>query len=165
MDMRRLKILAVFGFLLFFSPTTGLGQSDIQDDCTRTAQMAIYSDAWVSKETGDLSGFELALDKEAASRRNALLFVYEGGGSEPIPLNAASDGKNLLIEGTWVEHLTEYPSKKKIVDRHRIRILGKLTPKNFRGTIAIEGLDILNAQKLQLRRVKHIWFCKTRRTP
>ena len=122
--------------------------------------MDIYSNARVSSETGDLSGFELALDKPNASRRKALLFVYEGGGSEGIPLTATADGNNLVIEGTWVEHLTEYPSKKDIVQTHRVKVTGKLAPKIFRGTISIEGLDIVNPESMVLKRVKRIWFCK-----
>jgi hypothetical protein len=35
--------------------------------------MDIYSDAQVSKVTGDLSGFDLALDKPDGSQRKALL--------------------------------------------------------------------------------------------
>jgi hypothetical protein len=123
--------------------------------------MDIYSDARVSSVTGDLSGFDLALDKPNGSQRKALLFVYEGGGSEGIPLSATADGNNLVIEGTWIEHLTEYPSKKDIVQTHRVRIAGKLTPKIFRGTISIEGLEIVNPERMELKRVKQIWVCKT----
>jgi hypothetical protein len=122
--------------------------------------MDIYSDAQVSKVTGDLSGFDLALDKPTGSQRNALLFVYEGGGSEGIPLSATVDGDKLVIEGTWVEHLTQYPSKKDIVQTHRVRITGKLTPKILRGTISIEGLEIVNPESMQLKRIPKIWVCK-----
>jgi Ankyrin repeats (3 copies)/Ankyrin repeat len=132
------------------------------DDCARTAQMDVYSDAQVSREAGDLSGFELGLDKPNGSHRRALLFVYEGGGSEGIPLTAIAQGSNrLIIEGTWVEHLTEYPSKKEIVQTHRVRIAGKFTPRIFRGTISIEGLGIANPENMQLKRVKRIWVCNT----
>ena len=136
-----------------------LGQNGLPDECARTAQMDIYSDAQVSKVTGDLSGFDLALDRPNGSQRKALLFVYEGGGSEGIPLSATVDGDDLVIEGTWVEHLTEYPSKKDIVQTHRVRITGKLTPKILRGTISIEGLEIVNPESMQLKRVKRIWMC------
>jgi hypothetical protein len=146
--------------LLVVSPLNSFGQSRTPDECTRTAQMDIYSDAQVSKVTGDLSGFDLALDKPNGSHRKALLFVYEGGGSEGIPLSATVDGDNLIIEGTWVEHLTEYPSKKDIVQTHRVRITGKLTPKILRGTISIEGLEIVNPESMQLKRVRQMWSCK-----
>ncbi len=147
--------------LLVVSPPNSFGQSRPPDECSQTAQMDIYSDAQVSKVTGDLSGFELALDKPTGSQRKALFFVYEGGGSEGIPLSATVDGNNLIIEGTWVEHLTEYPSKKDIVQTHRVRITGKLTPKILQGTISIEGLEIVDPESLRLKRVQKIWVCKT----
>lgn len=146
--------------LLVVSPPNIFGRSGMPDDCPRTAQMDIYSDAQVSSVTGDLSGFDLALDKPNESQRKALLFVYEGGGSEGIPLSVTAHDNNLVIEGTWVEHLTEYPSKKDVVQTHRVKITGKVTPKTFRGAISIEGLEIINSESLLLKRVKQIWDCK-----
>jgi len=160
--MREVKIATFLAaLLLVINPPSSFGQSGPPDECSQTAQMDIYSDAQVSKVTGDLSGFDLALDKPSGSQRKALLFVYEGGGSEGIPLSVSLDGDNLVIEGTWVEHLTEYPSKKDVVQTHRVRIMGKLTPKILRGTISIEGLEIVNPERMQLKRVQKIWVCKT----
>ena len=160
--MRRVKFAAPFVvFLLVGSLQNTFGQN-VPDECAQTAQMDIYSDAWVSKVTGDLNGFELALDKLNGSHRKALLFVYEGGGSEGIPLTATAEGNNFVIEGTWVEHSTEYPSKKAVVQTHGVRIAGQLTPKIFRGTISIEDFEIVNPEKMQLKRVKQIWECKKR---
>jgi hypothetical protein len=122
--------------------------------------MEIYSDAQVSRVTGDLSGFDLALEKPDGAQRKALLFVYEGGESEGIPLSVTANGDNLIIEGTWVEHLTEYPSKKDIVQTHQVKITGKLTAKTLQGTISIEGLTIVNPEGMRLKRVKQIWMCK-----
>lgn len=147
-------------FFLFISLCNIVGQDGLPDECVRTAQMDIYSDAQVSKVTGDLSGFDLALDRSNGAQRKALLFVYEGGGSEGIPLSATVDGDNLVIEGTWVEHLTEYPSKKDIVQTHQVRIIGKFTPKILRGAISIEGLEISNPDSMQLKRTKQIWACR-----
>lgn len=143
------------------SARNSFGQSRVPDECARTAQMDVYSDAQVSRVTGDLSGFDLALDKPNVSQRNALLFVYEGGGSEGIPLPITANRDNVVIEGTWVEHLTEYPSKKDIVETHRVRITGRITPTSFRGTISIEGLEIMNPDSMLLKRAKQIWPCKT----
>jgi len=71
--------------------------------------MDIYSDAYYSNETGDVNGFELALDKSDTPRRKALLFVYEGAANnDGIPLPVTTDGNNLVIKGTWTEHLTGY---------------------------------------------------------
>ena len=159
--LREVKITTLLAALvLVLRPPNSLGQSRLPDDCSQTAQMDIYSDAQVSKGTGDLSGFDLALDRPSGSQRKALLFVYEGGGSERIPLSVTVDGDNLVIEGTWVEHLTEYPSKKDIVQTHEVKITGKLTPKTLQGTISIEGLEIANPDGMQLKRVKQIWMCK-----
>ena len=74
------------------SPRNSFGQSRVPDECAQTAQMDVYSDAQVSRVTGDLSGFDLALDKPNGSQRKALLFVYEGGGSEGIPLPVTANG-------------------------------------------------------------------------
>ena len=103
--------------LLFLAITLRcLGQSGSQDECSETGQMDIYSDAYYSNETGDVNGFELAIDKPSTLRRKALLFVYEGAANnEGIPLPVTTDGEDLVIKGTWAEHLTEYPSKKEIV--------------------------------------------------
>ena len=161
--MHEPKITAwLFAFLLAVSSLNSFGQSGPPDECSRTAQMEIYSDAWVSRETGDLGGFELALDKPNGSKRNALLFVYEGAESEGIPLTATVEGDNLVVEGTWVEHLTEYPSKKEIVQTHQVKLTGRLTPKTFRGRISIGDFEIVNPENMRLKRVKRIWSCKTR---
>jgi|ERR1017187_34868 hypothetical protein len=159
--MRRLRIAALFVlFVLTISLRNSFGQSGLPDECARTAQMDIYSDAQVSEVTGDLGGFELALDKPNGSHRKALLFVYEGAAnSDGIPLAVTTDGNNLAIKGTWVEHLTEYPSKKDIVQTHFVRITGIVTRKMFRGTISIEGLEIVNPESMHLKRTKQIWVC------
>jgi hypothetical protein len=82
-----------------------------EDECTRTANMQIYSNAFVTKdEAGDLVGYELALSQAADSTVEALLFVYEGGAADGINLPGRISGRKLTIEGSWVEHLTEYPS-------------------------------------------------------
>jgi len=127
--------------------------------------MDIYSDAHVSKVTGDLDGFELALEKPGSSPRRAILFVYEGAAnSDGISLAVTEDSNNLLIEGTWVEHLIEYPSKKDIMHQHFVRITGTVTSKVFRGTISIEGLEIVNPKSMRLKRTKQIWLCSKHST-
>lgn len=161
--MRTMRAAATFAsFLLVISTRNTFGQSGPSDECALTAQMDIYSNAQVSKVTGDVSGFELALDKPEVSQRQALLFVYEGAANtDGIPLTATMDGNNWTIEGTWVEHLTEYPSKKDIVQKHFVRITGALNPKVFRGTISIEGLQIVNPERMLLKRGKQIWVCRS----
>jgi len=159
--MRRLRIAPFFVLsLLTISVCNSFGQSTLQDECAQTAQMDVYSDAHVSEATGDLGGFELALDKPSASPRKALLFVYEGAANgDGRPLALTTDGNNVAIKGTWTEHGTEYPSKKDVVQTHFVKITGTLTPKMFRGTISIEGLEIVNPEHMQLKRAKQIWIC------
>jgi len=159
--MRGLRIAAVFVvFVLTISIHNSFGQSGLPDDCARTAQMDIYSNAQVSEVTGDLSGFELALGNQIESRRKALLFLYEGSVSDGIPLTATINGGHVLIQGTWVEHLTGGPSKKDIVQKHLVRLAGRLKPKMLLGAISIEGFQIANRDQLRLKRVTRIWACK-----
>jgi hypothetical protein len=157
--MRTAGLLSVV--LLVLSSSNSLGQSGLKPECAHTAQMNVYSDAQVSSETGDLSGFEVALDKNSnGPKLKALLFVYEGADSEGIPLTATISGEHLVIEGTWVEHLTEYPSKKDIVQSHLVRVMATLTPTMLQGTISIDGLEITNPDKMRLKRARQIWVCK-----
>jgi hypothetical protein len=130
-----------------------------EDDCTQTANMQIYSNAFVTKdEAGDLVGYELALRQASDSTVEALLFVYEGGAADGVNLPGRVSGKKLTVEGSWVEHLTEYPSKKEIVQTHLVKIDGNLDSKWFRGTITIG--DMFESRMVRLKRVNHIWVCK-----
>jgi hypothetical protein len=127
-----------------------------EDECARTSKMWVYSNAVVSEESGDLVGYELAL-VEKGSTVEALLFVYEGAPRDGVSLPGRISGKKLTIEGTWAEHLVEYPSKKEIVQTSSVKIEGTLDPERFRGTITIEGGP---PQQVHLKRVGHTWMCK-----
>jgi hypothetical protein len=130
-----------------------------EDECTRTANMQVYSNAFLTTdEAGDLVGYELALRQASDSTVEALLFVYEGGAADGINLPGRVSGKKLTIEGSWVEHLTEYPSKREVVQTHLVRIDGNLDSRWFRGTITIG--DMVTSQTVRLKRVDHIWVCK-----
>jgi len=130
-----------------------------EDECTRTASMQVYSNAFLTKdEAGDLVGYELALRQINDSTVEALLFVYEGAPADGITLPVRISGKNLTIEGSWVEHLTEYPSKKEIVQTHPVKVDGKLDSSWFWGTITIG--DMVTSQRVRLKRVSRIWVCK-----
>ncbi len=103
--------------------------------------MEVYSNAFAHKETGDILGYELALKPHDDSTVEAFLYVYEGApNDEAIPLSGHISGRNLRIQGKWVEHLTEYPSKKEIVQTHFVKIDGVLDSASFRGDITIEGM-------------------------
>jgi hypothetical protein len=123
--------------------------------------MPIYSNAFLTKdEAGDLVGYELALRLANDSTVEALLFVYEGAAADGIELPGRISGKKLTIEGSWVEHLTEYPSKREIVQTHLVRIDGNLDSRLFRGTITIG--DMVASQMVRLKRVDHIWVLRSK---
>jgi hypothetical protein len=137
--------------------------AQIQDagrDCDQTAKMRIYSSAFIHEETGDLLGYELAVGQASNSGVEALLFVYEGAPADGVPLNGRSSDGKLIIEGEWIEHQVEYPSRKEVVQHHSVKILGKLNEVRFRGTIAIEGITA--PEKIQLKRVPQIWMCRSK---
>jgi len=128
------------------------------DECERTARMQVYSNVFVHEETGDLLGYDLALKRKVDSGVDALLYVYEGGDSDAgVPLSGQISNNRLSVEGTWVEHLIEYPSKKEIVQTHFVKIVGTLDAAAFRGDLKIEGMG--EREQVKLKRVKRIWSC------
>jgi len=128
-------------------------------ECEKTAGMQVYSNVFVHKETGDLLGYDLALKRSGDSGVDALLYVYEGGESdEGIPLSGQISNGRLSVQGTWVEHGVEYPSKKEIVQTHFVKIVGTLESAAFRGELTIEGVG--EREQVRLKRVKTIWSCK-----
>jgi hypothetical protein len=130
-----------------------------ESDCGRTAKMRVYSDADLSEETGDVGGTELAITEKKDSTADALLFVYEGApNDEAIPLSGSTANKHLTLQGKWVEHLVEYPSKKEIVQTHFVTVDGTLDLATFQGDLKIEGLAF--PVKARLKRVPQIWVCR-----
>jgi hypothetical protein len=133
----------------------------VPDPCARTAEMQVYSDVTIQKETGDLLGYELAIQRHGDSDAEALLYVYEGGGAgDGIPLSGQLSNHRLTLKGTWVEHGTEYPSRKEVVEKHSVEVLGTLDSATFRGELTISGME--EHQHVRLRRGKRIWPCKSR---
>lgn len=85
-----------------------------QDKCSLTATMAIYSNAFIHNETGDLLGYELALQRHNDSKVDAWLYVYEGAeDDEGIHLTGQISQRHLSVQGNWTEHLVQYNPKKK----------------------------------------------------
>lgn len=149
-----LLILVLLFFLALCAPGRG---SD--SECARTANMRIYSDAYLSQKTDDVTGAELAIEQNANATVDALLFLYEGAPNyDGIPISGRISGDKLTLEGNWVEHLVEYPSKKETVQTHTVKIIGTLDAGSFLGSIEIGGLSATSAEKL--KRVKKIWLCK-----
>jgi hypothetical protein len=130
------------------------------DQCAQTSSMNVYSSAYVSKETGDLNGFELAFKQDAGAGVDALLFVYEGAPSDGIPLQGHISGNKLLVNGNWEEHLIEYPSKKETVENHAVKIEGTFDVSHFHGKISINGLG--DVDKVVLKYVRQVWMCRGR---
>jgi hypothetical protein len=75
-----------------------------------------------------------------------------------VPLSGQISNKRLSIEGIWVEHLVQYPSKKEIVQKHFVKIVGTLDSAAFRGELTIEGMG--EHERVRLKHVKRIWSCK-----
>lgn len=125
--------------------------------CSRAAQMRIYSNAFFSKESGDVVGYELAVSNSADST-DALLFIYEGvANNDGIPLTSQRNGDKITVSGTWVVHGIEFPSKKEIVARDSVMIDGLLSAKSLAGHIAIG--DPHAPKTLRMKRVQHLWLC------
>jgi hypothetical protein len=129
-----------------------------QDDCSRTSGMRIYSSAFVEKETHDLLGYELAIGAASDSGTEVMLFIHEGSAGEGIPLKGQISGHTLVVDGSWVEHLVEYPSRKEIVQTYPVNIRGTFDDAWFRGTLAIEGY--IPPEKIRLKRARSIWICR-----
>lgn len=154
-------------FLVLTIAPCAWAQGTLEDECTRTAPMRIYSNAVISEETGDVNGFELAVKELTDSTVDALLYVYEGApNNNGIHLRGRTSGKNLTIEGNWDEHLIEYPSKKEIVQTHLVTIDGVLVSALFHGRITIKDTSTTKGlsanETVKLRSVAHIWLCKRR---
>jgi hypothetical protein len=126
--------------------------------------MRIYSNAFLSKETGDVGGYELAIERHNDTSVDALLYVYEGAPNDDgISISGQASGKRVTLEGEWVEHLIEYPSKKEIVQTHHVKIDGTLGSRWFQSSVTIGGL--VTPERVRLKRVDHIWLCNTSRRP
>lgn len=149
------QLFPMFGLLILITAMS----AKASDECSRTAKMQIYSSAFAHEETGDVLGYELAIIPHDDSTVNALFFVYEGApNDEAIPLSGHLASKHLSIQGNWVEHLVEYPSKKEIIETHVVKIDGTLDSTSFRGDLTIEGM--VERSSIRLRHVKKVWLCK-----
>ncbi|HXJ05803.1 MAG TPA: hypothetical protein VNH65_11930 [Candidatus Acidoferrum sp.] len=150
------SVYALLAMLL--SVTLGRALNASEDECERTAQMRVYSNASFIKEAGDVVGYELAVQLREGTSINALLYFYEGvPNKDGVSVSGHIAGGKLAMEGDWVEHLTEQPSNKEIVETHHVTVNGTLDSAWFRGTMKITGLA--TPIKVKLKRVSHIWMC------
>src|ERR1700690_909535 len=97
--LRRVQSLLRAALYASLVASCSSAQGTPSDECSRTASMRVYSNAWVHKETGDLLGYELAIKPLSDTSLDALLYVYEGGASDGIRLPGRISGKHVTIEG------------------------------------------------------------------
>jgi hypothetical protein len=132
----RVTVAALIGLL----PAVGFGGNlnASQDECGRIAHWQTYSNALHVEEAGDVIGYEMAFQQRDGTSIGALLYVYEGTPNEDgISISGQISGGKLKMKGNWIEHLTEYPSKKEIVETDPVEVSGTLDSKRFRGIIKI----------------------------
>lgn len=139
-------------------PATSTGHVNTSEDvCAKTAHLRTYSNAVFVEEAGDVVGYELVFQRSNGSFVSALLYVYEGVPTKDgISVSGQLSSGKVAMQGNWVVHAIEGPSKKQVVETHAVEISGNLDSKRFRGTITISG----SAESLTLKRVEHIWLCK-----
>jgi hypothetical protein len=153
--MVRVVAAALIGLI----PFVGLAanQNTPENECTRTAQSQVYSNAYYVEEAGDVVGYEMAFQQRKGNSIEALLYMYEGvPDEEGISISGQISGKKLTMKGKWIQHITEYPSGKEIVETRPVEVSGTLNSNRFRGTIKIWD----NAAPVTLKRIDRIWVCR-----
>ena len=147
--------VTLVGLVPFIAPRAS--QSASEDECARTASSQVYSNAVFVEEAGDVVGFELAFQQRDGHSVKALLYDCEGApNEESISVSGQVSRRKVTMEGNWIQHLIEEPSKKEIVETHPVQVSGTLDPKRFRGTIKISGV----ATPVTMKRVDQIWTCR-----
>jgi hypothetical protein len=151
-------VLAFLAIVLSVTFGGALKLNASEDECERTTRMRVYSNASFIKESGDVVGYELAVQRREGTSIDALLYFYEGvPNKHGISVSGHISGGKLAIEGDWVEHLIEQPSDTEIVETHHVTLNGTLDSTWLRGTITIAGL--VTPIKVRLKHVSHIWMC------
>ena len=153
-----IHVPAIALLAMVLSVTRGGTLDASEDECERTAQMRVYSNASFIEAAGDVVGYELAVQRREGTSIDALLYFYEGvPNKDGISVSGHIAGGKLAMEGDWVEHLIEQPSNKEVVETHHVTVNGTLDSTWFRGTIKIAGLA--TPIKVRLKHVSHIWMC------
>lgn len=161
MSTRKIGLFLATAATGFSTPLGWSGKSSMAESelCVRTAHSRKYSNAYYVEKAGDVVGYELALEAPNGKSITALLFVYEDVPNEVgIDISGQISDKKIKLEGKWVEHLTEHPSGKEIVETHTVTVDGTLDSDRFLGRISIEGLAA--PTKVSLKRVDDLWMCK-----
>jgi hypothetical protein len=147
-----MKLIAPFILILIFVATAAA-----VDECPQAATYRFFSNAFLSGETGDVGGFELALTATKGHGYEALLYVYEGvANKDGISLAGDREHSGISLHGDWREELVEYPSKRHITQTRPVKLDRKMSENDFRGNVQI-GSD---SRQISLHRVNQIWLCK-----
>ena len=147
-----MKFIVAFIQVLVF-----VGTAVAIDECPKAATYNFFSNAFLSEETGDVGGLDLALTPTKGQGYEALLFVYEGvANKDGISLVGDREGSGISLHGDWREELVEYPGKRHITQTRPVKLDGKMSEDGFRGKMQI-GSD---SRQISLHRVRQIWLCK-----
>ena len=99
-----MKFIVAFIHVLVF-----VGTALAADECPKATTYRFFSNAFLSEETGDVGGFELALTATNSHGYEAQLFVYEGvANKDGISLVGSREGSGISLHGDWREELVEY---------------------------------------------------------
>jgi hypothetical protein len=128
--------------------------------CAQPNRLKTYSNASFIEEAGDVVGYEFVLQRPHSGSIHAFLYDYEGvPNAAAISLSGRISGTKVTMEGDRVQHLIEQPSGKEIVETSHVGVEGILGSTWFRGTISIGNNT--TPDHVQLKRVGHIWTCKS----
>lgn len=116
-----------------------LSTSLAADRCSIPRNSAIYSNAYIHAETGDLLGYELSISPDGDTVE---IYVYQGDFSDPVSLPATYDKGRLKVSA---------------VDKYHMKLNARVTKSKLVGTIAFGDEK---PQQIELRRVSHVWGCK-----
>jgi hypothetical protein len=79
--------------------------------------LKVYSNAAYVEEAGDVIGYELAFEQRSSRSIKAHLYIYQGVPNlDSISLSGKFSGGKVTMEGNWIQHLIEEPSKKEITE-------------------------------------------------
>jgi hypothetical protein len=127
-----------------------------KDECKQTASYKIYSNAFLSQETGDVVGRELALKASTGDSYEALLYIYEGVPNlDGIPLVGHMQGATISLEWDWTEELVEMPSKNHVTQTRHVELKGRISGRHFRGSLQIDR----DSSPISLKLANNIWLC------
>jgi len=143
--------------LVVYLPLFGLpaNQSSPQNECAGNLCLQIYSNADFVEQAGDVIGYELAFEQPSGKSIKARLYIYQGEPNrDGISVSGQLSAGKVMMEGKWVQHLIEEPSKKEIIETQPVEITGTLDPYWFRGVIKVSD----HTEQVTMKRTDHTWL-------